>query len=39
MFKQSFIQAALIGATVLTLGISHANAGAIHDAGQLPRQR
>jgi hypothetical protein len=33
MFKRSIIQAALIGATVLTLGISHANAGAIHDAG------
>jgi hypothetical protein len=33
MFKQSLIQAALIGAAVLTFGISQANAGAIHDSG------
>jgi hypothetical protein len=33
MFKQSLIQATLVGAAVLTFGISHANAGAIHDAG------
>lgn len=33
MFKPSLIQAALIGAAVLTFGISQANAGAIHDAG------